>query len=191
MKVFYYVLILYLQEMSTCRRKILYPLQFGQGNKFGLKKFAQVLSGCMQLCFPCFNFQPVKNSTLHLSFESFTLFEEHTLIITVQDFHTYANKTSVNVTSVVVANVTGEDIPSDFMFNMDDANVMSRQVMVNFSSKYQRQSRSAEVGAGFQMKYEYLNSSKYKGKVLSVLQDVCFFHSKVTSKNLKDLNMKF
>ena len=56
MKVFYYVLILYLQKMSTCRRKILYPLQFSQGNKFGLKKFAEVLSGCMQLCFPCFIF---------------------------------------------------------------------------------------------------------------------------------------
>ena len=124
----------------------------------------------------------MKNSTLHLSFESFTLFELHTLIITVQDFHTYANKTSVNVTSIVVANVTGEDIPSDFIFNMDDVNVTSRQVMVNFSSKYQvDQSRSAQVGAGFQMKYEYLNSCKYKRKERSprcVL--LLFFISKIT-----------
>ena len=107
----------------------------------------------------------MQNSTLYLAFDSFALFEEHFLSVTVQDYHTLDNKTEmIYVTNAVILNATGEDIPSDLMINMDDANVTSRQVVVEFSSLFRHLSRNAEVAAGFQMKYEYLNSSEYKSR---------------------------
>ena len=68
---------------------------------------------------------------------------------------------TVNTTETVLANLTGENMPNDIMINMDSTGnekATSLEVIVEFSSKYQGESRTAQVADGFQLNYEYLNS---------------------------------
>lgn len=106
-----------------------------------------------------FCFQPVEKSILHLAFTSFTLFQEHTLTIKVRDYTATTNFTVVTNTTVTLA--TGEVIPDDVMVDMDTTgNVTSRDVIVEFSSMFDGETDLAQVAAGFQMKYQYLDSGK-------------------------------
>ena len=80
----------------------------------------------------------------------------------VKDYYT-VNKTVI-ITDTVLASLTGEDMPNDIMVNMDAPaahDIRSREVIVEFSSKFQGESTSAQVASGFEMKYEYLNSGKF------------------------------